>query len=119
MPADNEIDGPARPIKTPPSAPYLSLNQAIKLLPPGRMGRPAHLATLVRWIKAGSRGPNGESVRLQAVRMGGRWLTTSGWIEDFARGLTPSFGASPVVPPISARRKAAEQAERELDAIGI
>ena len=55
----------------------INLKQAAKSLPPGRSGRPAHVATLARWITSGSRGPNGETVRLRAIRMGGRWLTSA------------------------------------------
>ena len=99
---------------------YVTLAQAAKSLPPGRNGRPVHVATLLRWVVAGTSSPSGEIVRLQAVRMGGRWLTTREWLEDYARRLTPTFGAEPPLrPSSSARTRVAERTARELDALGI
>jgi hypothetical protein len=95
---------------------YLTLSQAAKSLPPGRNSRPVHLATILRWITTGTRSPNGETVRLQAVRMGCRWLTTREWLDAYARKLTPTYGGATAV---QARSRSAERASRELDAIGI
>lgn len=97
---------------------YLSLQQAAKRLPPGRNGRPVHVSTIIRWITQGARSPSGEIVRLQAVRLGSRWLTSAEFLDDFARRLTPSFGepsASSIAP---ARRKDLGKVG-ELDAAGI
>jgi Protein of unknown function (DUF1580) len=38
-------------------------------------GRPTR-KTAIRWVKRGCRAPNGSIVKLQAWRVGGRWLTT-------------------------------------------
>jgi hypothetical protein len=51
--------------------------------------------------------------------MGGRWLTSAAWLEEFGRRLTPDFEGSPTPQAPVARRKAADRAERELDTIGI
>src|SRR5438309_219453 len=99
--------------------PYLSLAQAARIQPPGRAGRPVHISTLVRWITAGSRGPDGATVRLQAVRMGGRWLTTRAWLDDYARRLTPAYGDESPRASSASRTRSTERAARELDHIGI
>ncbi len=98
---------------------YKSLQQASRLLPPGRNGRPVHIATLIRWITSGSRGPSGEAIRLRAIRMGHRWLTTREWLDEFAQRLTPTYGDEPPVRPSTAGRRSAERVARELDSIGI
>ena len=99
---------------------YLSLAQAARLLPAGRGGRPVHVATLGRWIATGSHSGDGEVVRLQAVRMGSRWLTTREWLDDFARRLTPSFrGASTPSDAAALPRRDRRQTSRELDAAGF
>jgi Protein of unknown function (DUF1580) len=67
----------------------MSLAEAIRLLPPGRTGKPIRLGTLLRWISEGSRGPGGELVKLEAVRLGGRWLTSREALQRFVERLTP------------------------------
>jgi hypothetical protein len=99
---------------------YITLAQAAKILPPGRNGRPVHIATILRWITDGTMSPTGERVRLQAVRMGSRWLTTREWLDDYARRLTPTFDATePPVRTSTARTREAARAARELDRLGI
>jgi hypothetical protein len=98
---------------------YITVAQAARSLPPGRNGRPTHFATVIRWITTGTTSPAGEAVRLQAVRMGGRWLTTHEWLADYARRLTPAFDRTAPTPTPATRTRSAERAGRELDAIGI
>src|SRR5947209_2976801 len=98
---------------------YLSIGQAAKIPPPGRNGRPTHTSTLIRWITAGTAAPSGEVVRLRAVRLGGRWLTTREWLEEYARRLTPTYGDGHPTRPTQDQSRSAERAARELDRIGI
>jgi hypothetical protein len=93
----------------------LSIGQAARMLPPGRNGRPTHTATLVRWITSGTASPSGEVVHLRAVRLGGRWLTTREWLDDYARRLTPGPRTAAPAPLKSRRDEAAGKASRELD----
>jgi hypothetical protein len=67
----------------------LTLPQAAALLP-GRRGRPVSVASLTRWIQQGVRGPAGQRVRLEGVRLGGRWLTTAQALDRFVGRLTPA-----------------------------
>lgn len=100
----------------------ISLTQAARLLPPGRRGRPASLSCVLRWVLSGATGPSGERVRLEAVRLGGRWVTSREALQRFAERLTPRFAAEAEAPtPRSPaqRRRASERAAHDLDQIGI
>jgi hypothetical protein len=99
----------------------LSLSQAAKRLPPSRKGAPVSLACVLRWVLSGARGPDRQTVRLEAIRLGGRWLTSVEALARFADRLTPQAEVSPPSPVRTPRqrRNAAEQAERELERMGI
>src|SRR3954447_6398168 len=101
------------------SEPALTLSQAAKLVPSYRAGRATHVSRLVRWIVNGVRADDGRVVRLEAMRLGGQWVTSAAALQRFAEAMTP--GPVPLAPsqtPAS-RRKAAERAARALDRIGI
>jgi hypothetical protein len=99
----------------------LSLNQAARRLPPGRRNRPVSLSCVLRWVLDGVPGPNGDRVKLEALRLGGRWVTSLEALGRFAEQLTPRFGDIPL--PIGRtpkqRERAAARAERKLSALGI
>jgi hypothetical protein len=98
----------------------LSLSQAAKRLPPGRRGAPVSLACLLRWVLDGARAPEGEKVRLEAVRLGGRWITSVEALARFADRLTPKTSDSPLPARTPRqRRRAAERAEKELERLGL
>jgi hypothetical protein len=99
----------------------LNLTQACALLPAGRGTARTHPATLTRWILKGVRGPAGKRVRLEATRIGGRWITSREALERFARALTPNFECSPAFRPGTAaqQKRAAERAGVMLQKIGI
>lgn len=98
----------------------LSLIQAAKLVPPTRQDKQVHVSTIVRWILHGVRG-----VRLEAVRVGGRWITSHEAIERFSAALTAEYLA-PSTPFIPTHRQQSEhhqnrqrRVEQELAALGI
>jgi hypothetical protein len=97
------------------------LAEATKLIPAGRNGKKCHLSTLIRWVEIGTPGPSGELVRLAALRLGGRWVTTRSAIQAFAEALTPKFSSKPTRRhrTINKRRQAAERAGKALEAAGI
>jgi hypothetical protein len=101
--------------------PLLSLTSASRLIPPGRNGKRTALSTLLRWVLRGAKAPDGQLVRLEAVRLGGRWVTSKAALQRFAEKLTPQFAGGPAVPPRSpaARERASDRAARELEAAGI
>jgi hypothetical protein len=67
----------------------IPLEDACRIIPPARGGRRCHLSTILRWILTGSKAPNGRRVRLEALRLGGRWMTSAAALQRFADALTP------------------------------
>jgi hypothetical protein len=99
----------------------LALADAAKLIPAARGGKRCHLSTILRWIHKGSRGPNGTIVKLEAIRLGGRWLTTRQALLRFAEHLTPRMDDEPRQPPRGpeGRRRGSERAAAELEKFGL
>jgi Protein of unknown function (DUF1580) len=91
----------------------LSMSQAARLIPPSRSGRATHTSTLVRWIHRGVRGR-----RLDAVRIGGSWVTS---VEALARFAVPAASTAIVDIPVTRSPSAARAARvnAELVAHGI
>jgi hypothetical protein len=96
----------------------LTLREAAALIP-GRGRRRVHASTIARWITRGVRAPDGRRVRLRAVRLGSKWLTTRAWLEEFAAAQTPEFTDTdePVLTDRQ-RDRAAIQAGRRLANMG-
>jgi hypothetical protein len=100
----------------------LTLAQAARRFPPSRRGRPVSPSCVWRWCHSGIRVPGVGVVKLECVRLAGRWLTSVEAISRFVARQTPSLeSAKPVQLPRTAarRQKAAERAGRELERIGI
>jgi hypothetical protein len=95
--------------------------EAARRLPPGRRGRPVSSSCVYRWTRDGIRGPDGQRVCLEAVRIGGRWLTSLEAMQRFAERLTPQLDAGPAPAPRSpaARQRASERAEKLLEKEGF
>jgi Protein of unknown function (DUF1580) len=101
---------------------YKKLSSFQDRIPGHRKNSRLHPATLVRWCLRGVRLPDGSRVKLQAVRVGCRWLTTDAWFDKFITTLTEAYtGCEDTQSPRSPtqRRRAAEAADRELKAMGI
>jgi hypothetical protein len=101
----------------------LSLAQVAKLLPPGRQGRPVNFSTIYRWIFTGVRAPDGERVKLEAIRLGGRYLVSREAIERFIERLS-THDVEVSTPPQPARtptalERAVARADRSLEREGI
>src|SRR5262245_37101128 len=98
----------------------LNLAAAARLFPPYRGTKPINPSTVFRWIMSGVRLSDGSLLRLEARRIGGRWLTYREAVERFIDKQTPRFSDDPVPQSRMLRRhtKAAERAGRELDKIG-
>jgi hypothetical protein len=103
------------------SEPPISLAAAARLIPPARKGKRTHLSTLLRWILTGAKAPDGTVVRLDAIRLGGRWMTSAAALQRFAEQLTPRLD-SPAPPDVrtpTQRQRACDQASRNLEKAGI
>jgi hypothetical protein len=100
----------------------LSLSQAARLVPPGRGGARASLSCILRWVLKGAKSPTGELVRLDAVRLGGRWITSREALQRFAERLTPRIEdccVSRTQHTPTQRQRANERVAAELARVGI
>jgi Protein of unknown function (DUF1580) len=101
----------------------LSLSAAGRLFPGHRGGVSVNPSTVFRWVTKGTRGSDGSVVKLEAARVGGRWLTSRGAIARFVAALTAAadpVSTAPVPTPrtLTARRRASEKAVATLKAKG-
>ena len=98
--------------------PLIGLTAAAHRYPGHRQGSRLHPATLTRWILKGVRGLHGRIVRLEAMRLGCRWVTSDAALQRFATALASPSDAP--VPPrsASARTKASAAAARKLEQMG-
>lgn len=98
----------------------LSPAQAAKFIPCYRAGKKTHPSTVVRMIQAGVRTPAGRRVKLRAVRLGSRWITSVEAIREFiaAQQGEPETVAAAAFRSPSGRRRASEEAAAELSRIG-
>jgi hypothetical protein len=102
------------------------LSHASKFLPSARRGRdgrssPVSLSCLLRWVLDGVRTPDGKRVRLEALRLGGKWVTSLEALQRFAEAQTPMLEQPSISIPRSPakRQKAALRAEKALERAGI
>lgn len=98
----------------------LGLAAAAQRLPPARGNRPVNSSTIWRWIKDGIKLSDGTTLRLEAVRLSGRWLTSVEALARFIDAQTPDLGEQPAPIPRSVpqRRRAHEWADAELQRRG-
>jgi hypothetical protein len=98
--------------------PLISLTEAAGRFPGHRGANRLHPATLTRWILKGVNALDGRRVRLEAVRLGARWLTSEAALQRFADALSsPPDSSAPSRSP-TARHKASDRADAELRAMG-
>jgi hypothetical protein len=93
-----------------------SLAEARQMLPRGRNGSLPHFSTLVRWITDGAKARDGSTVKLDAIRLGGRWITSKEALIRFMDRLTvdPAHGREADSPATSTRPRTSVQAKRDL-----
>src|ERR1700719_63908 len=92
----------------------LGLAQAGNRFPAHRGKGRISPVTIWRWVSQGVRTPDGRHVHLEAVRLGGRWLTSEEALIRFAAAQTPQTDAesSPCAPEptLTQHRHAAQEA---------
>jgi hypothetical protein len=106
----------------------LTLSQAARRFPPYRR-RPedqgggmaaVNSSTVWRWCRQGAKVPGtGERVRLECVRLAGRWLTSVEAISRFIARQTPPSEPLPLPRTPAQRARASERSASALDRIGI
>jgi hypothetical protein len=63
-------------------------------LPPASSGKRMHRAAVWRWVRDGLKSADGSRVRLEALRMGRRWVTSKQAVGRFFRRLSDARRAS-------------------------
>src|SRR5262245_55949230 len=98
----------------------LGLASVGRLFPGHRGAGSLSPSTPFRWIVKGVRSADGRLVKLEAVRVGTRWVTSRAAVGRFV-ALTTAAGQAPDATPRSpaARNKADEIAGRELENMGV
>ncbi len=99
----------------------ITLQQAACRVPSSRGRKSVSFSCVLRWIKKGIPGPDGDRVRFEAIRMGGKWLTTVEALERWSMRLTPRLDGAPIPTPrtLNQRERAAAKAVARLEKIGI
>lgn len=80
--------------------------------------KPAHIASVYRYVMRGARAANGERIRLETVRTPRGMLTSREAIVRFIEALTNPDTPTPT-PTSATRRRQIEQAEKELAEAGM
>jgi hypothetical protein len=97
----------------------LSLRQLAGSVPPYRQNRPVNASTIWRWCHRGVKLSDGSVIKLDCVRLAGRWLSSKEALGRFLARQTPSREAPPAWPAAPetprARRKSEERARRAGD----
>lgn len=94
---------------------------AARILPSNRQNKPVTMSCLLRWVMDGVRLPDGSRLKLEAARIGGKWVTTPQAIRRFVESQTPQSNDTPLPPaPRTAkqRQRTAGQRERAAQAAG-
>jgi hypothetical protein len=98
----------------------ISLAQAARRFPPGRLDRPVSASTIWRWCRKGVKLPGGGTLRLECVRVSGRWLTSVEALSRFVARQTPAIENDAPAPRSPGRRQRdSERAAAELEQQGI
>jgi hypothetical protein len=76
---------------------------------------------VLRWVQQGIPGPDGRRIKLEAVRVGGRWLTSEEALARWAERLTPRLDAELAPGPrtINQRQRADAKAKKQLEQAGF
>lgn len=98
----------------------ISLQDAANDLPSGmKPGKPIHFSTLWRWVLRGCLAIDGRRVRLEAVRLGGRWLTSREALQRFSDALSHDQADEPKTRTPTGRKRDISTARKKLEKMGI
>jgi hypothetical protein len=98
----------------------LSLQEAADSLPSGmNRGKRLDFSTIWRWVLRGCLAIDGRRVKLEAVRLGGRWLTSREALERFSDALSTPQADQPEPRTPAGRKRDVSSARRKLEKMGI
>jgi hypothetical protein len=84
-----------------------------------RFVKKMNFSTVWRWALKGVHAVDGRLVKLEAARVGGRWLTSKEALARFSAALTPTdTDAAPIRTPTT-QKKAGDAAKKRLKKMGI
>jgi hypothetical protein len=95
----------------------LTMPQVARRGPSTRQGKPLHPSTALRWVLKGVKTRDGRRVRLEAVRCGGRWVTSKAAFQRFLSAQTPNLNtnSAPQTPTATQLATRANRAGKELE----
>jgi len=89
----------------------------------GTSGTPCNFSTAYNLVTKGSQLPDGSRLTLEAIRVGGRWITSREAIERFVITLTEAWsGRAPGAPAVTTKKERSrrlETADAQIAAMGI
>lgn len=91
--------------------PLMTVREAIAKV----QGKPVDDSTAWRWYTQGSKAKSGRVVKLEVVRFGGRYLTSTEAVERFVERLTEVTESPKETPLQRQRRIARDQAELQAE----
>ncbi len=107
-----------RPTKLLNGEKLIGLGEAARSLPGYRENTTMHPSALLRWVTHGARGQDGQLKRLEAVRLGSRWLTSHESLARFSSALAcTATNETPIRSP-TAQNRAGVSAGDRLEAMG-
>jgi hypothetical protein len=101
----------------------LSISAAGRGFPGHRGNNSIDPSTIFRWIKKGARAVDGTVVKLAALRVGGRWLTSKSAVARFVEALTAAAdpgenSSAPMLRSPTERQRASVRAAAFLKSKG-
>jgi hypothetical protein len=99
----------------------ITLAAATKLVPPRRGGAPCSFSCAFRWTSKGVRAADGSLVKLESLRVGGTICTSVAALQRFFErlGHRPDSEEAPTLRTPRQRQRAADQAAKQLEAMGV
>lgn len=96
----------------------LNLSAAARQFPAQRGTGSMNPATMFWYATKGAKSPSGKTVKLEAVRVGWRWLTSQSAVTRFVERLTEADPTEAPARTPTQRNRAAERAAKELERMG-
>jgi hypothetical protein len=97
--------------------PHITPTALARLVCLEQTSRPIHAGTIIRWITRGVC-VRGQTVKLDAIRLGGRWVTSRSALDRFMARLTAASSAEAAPPSVATPATEDERADRELSSQG-
>jgi hypothetical protein len=98
--------------------PTIGVAEVARQFPASRGSGRVHPQTIVRWIQKGVRAANGERIKLEAIRVGYRWMTSEAALKRFLMASTVIEPETAALRTPAQRHRASEEAGAQLEKVG-